>query len=343
MPSTKLVAALFLAALATTARAAESESLSGGKSDPGASTPNSEIDGLVKERNQVQQVRKLRRIKAQKKDKKKNNKNNKNSNPRPPPPRPPPTPLPTQTPTVKPTRAADAETWPPTEATNEPTSFPTDEAEGIAEVQRSLQFYDNSVDEDAVYVYEGEVDETAPEIVGNVIVSNVASCPGVVDLCVQARNNVNSFIKFKQACLLLEAAGFLDYNTLDSTSEFTVFLPTNTAITRCFEEVYDYGPNARIPLPWIQSFLRQHIIKGKKLLGSEIYCHDRLPVTTVGSSKWPKVECKTTILNNHVPFVRGLANRGNEYLPKIRDPDDPIVLCKDNIYVMEDVILLRDP
>lgn len=193
------------------------------------------------------------------------------------------------------------------------------------------------VADDAVWVWENETTEDAvpPAFAAG-------PCNGVKDICDLAKSNDSRYEDLKQACNLLYALDYFSSNTLNSVREFTVFLPTNQALNRLWGEIYGYTTNQSIPLLKIKSVMQNHIIKDQKFDGTDIICKARLGVLNRGAPR-PKVECKSDILGNTVAYIKGNGNKNKDTIPRIRDPSNPIVTCKDNIFIVEDVILYETP
>jgi len=175
--------------------------------------------------------------------------------------------------------------------------------------------------------------------------SNGLDCKGIAEICRQADEGVELYEDLKVSCNLLEITDYLTGGTLDSLYEYTVFLPTNLAIDRMFIDILGLEEtNQGIPYQFVKDVFKNHIIKGEKLLGDDFICGDKpnLLVTQILAKKknWPKISCKKDILGTNVAIIKGPLNTQREFDPRVQDPPNPIITCKDNIFMIENVILV---
>jgi len=174
--------------------------------------------------------------------------------------------------------------------------------------------------------------------------SNGLDCEGIAEICRQAEDDVEDYEDLKVSCNLLETTEYLTGSTLDSLDEYTIFLPTNLAIARLFEDVLgEDETNDGVTFEFIKDFFKNHIIKGEKLLGDDFLCGDKpnFLVKEIAKKKnWPKISCKKDILGTNVAYIKGPLNTEKEFEPRVQDPSNPIITCKDNIFLIENVILV---
>lgn len=186
----------------------------------------------------------------------------------------------------------------------------------------------SSIDEDTMFVYKPETTTASAAI--------EKDCLGIVEVCQKAKDPFDpEYNDLKSGCTLLKVGNFLESSSLGSSTQFTIFLPTNSAVNRWFVDIL--GDN-EIPTNVVRYVMSSHIIEEQKLDTKDIICKNRKKLDVLNSER-PKLECETDIAGNAVTYIKGDRNRRRNYYPRFVNASNPIITCKDNIFLIDDVIL----
>ena len=150
----------------------------------------------------------------------------------------------------------------------------------------------------------------------------------ILDICEAGAYDLTEF------CRLLAFVNYLDLS--DSNKSFTIFAPTDEAVSRLFDDVLDSNG--------IGSTLMREIIQSNYIDGQvetrDLECNSK-PNVVSSAGKDPPIKCKVDITGNTVPYIKGRGNaRG--YIPRFTDPQNPILTCNSNIYKIDEVVLLTN-
>lgn len=153
------------------------------------------------------------------------------------------------------------------------------------------------------------------------------------DVCVAAFQQDAKVADLFQFCRLNDIVNY--YNFGDKTKTFTIFAPTNNAIKNLFEEIWKVQG---IGEPLVIELLESTAIEGR-VERRDLECKKK-PDVISNAGPNPSLVCKGDIAGNPVSYIKGKGNT-KSYTPRFVDPANPIVACNADIFLVEDVILLK--
>lgn len=203
--------------------------------------------------------------------------------------------------------------------------------------------------DEAVFVYQPVVASAAAATFAPSCTTKYKS---VVDICEAAmddNNNDEEIADLFQFCRLLDFMNYLEdtgiqldtvttsnSNTVSSGNSFTIFAPTNDAISNLFDDILGTG---QIGSTLIGELMESTIVQGKALKPRDLVCKSKLNVLSNAGPN-PAIKCKGDIAGGPVSYIKGKGN-SNAYTPRFQDPESFIATCNSNIYKIEDAILLK--